>query len=154
MSDSRTIKESLDRLLSENDTVFIVPHNRPDMDAIGSAIGMALICKKNKKKYFIVIDDDVEKLEVATKKVIKDISNEFIIIKASEINELLTNKSLMIAVDVNKDYLISTRPYLDLFNEMLRKCMFVCLMGWFSVLNFFLKNLDRRCILMYLCGMF
>ncbi|MBR4178565.1 MAG: DHH family phosphoesterase [Bacilli bacterium] len=118
MLNSENIKSCLDKLLSENDRVFIVPHNRPDMDALGASIGMALICKKNKKRYFIVIDDDVEKLESATRKVIEDISTDFEIIKVADIPTLLTDKSLMIAVDVNKDYLISTKKYLDDFNDI------------------------------------
>lgn len=46
MDNSAYIKASLDRLLEENDNVFIVPHIRPDFDAVGAAIGIALICKK------------------------------------------------------------------------------------------------------------
>lgn len=118
MQDSRNIKECLDKLLNENDRVFIVPHNRPDMDAIGSAVGMSLICKKNKKRSFIVIDDDIEKLESATKMVIGEISNEFNIIKAIDIPNFITDKSLMVAVDVNKDYLVSTKKYFDDFNSI------------------------------------
>ena len=119
MQEKKSIKETLDTLLSVNDRVFIVPHNRPDMDAIGASIGMSLICRKNKKRNYIVIDDDYEKLEATTKKVIEDISKDFAVIKASEVKELLTDKSLMIAVDVNKDYLISTKPYLNDFNDII-----------------------------------
>ena len=118
MQDSRTIKEDLDKLLSQSDTVFIVPHNRPDMDALGSAIGMALICKKYRKKYYIVIDDVIEKLESATRKVIEDIRHEFELIKASDVNALMSKNSLLIAVDVNKDYLVSVKPSLPLFKEI------------------------------------
>ncbi len=118
MQDSRNIKECLDKLLGESDRVFIVPHNRPDMDAFGSSIGMALICKKNKKRNFIVIDDDFEKIESATKKAIEEVKNEFDIIKASDIPNYLTDDSLMIAVDVNKDYLISTKKYLEDFKNV------------------------------------
>lgn len=119
MQDSRSIKETLDKLLTNNDRVFIVPHNRPDMDALGASIGMSLICKKNKKMSFIVIDDNVEKLESATRKVIEETENEFDIIKASDIPKYITDKSLMIFVDVNKDYLISTKKYLDGFNDIM-----------------------------------
>lgn len=118
MQDSRNIKDCLDKLLSENDRVFIVPHNKPDMDALGSAIGMSLICKKNKKRSFIVIDDNIEKIETATRMVIEEIQNEFDIIKASDIPNLISDKSLMIAVDVNKENLISTKKYLDDFNSI------------------------------------
>ena len=119
MQDSRIVKDCLDRLLNENDTVFIVPHNRPDMDAIGASIGMSLICKKNKKKSYIVVDDNIEKIESASRKVIEEVKNDFDIIKASEIPELITDKSLMMCVDVNKDYLISTNKYIDMFNDIM-----------------------------------
>ena len=118
MMDSVSVNRRLLKLLKENDRVFIVPHNRPDMDAIGASIGMALICKKHKKMCFIVIDDETEKLESATKKVINEIGNEFDIIRASEIPSLITKKSLMICVDVNKSNLISTKKYLDIFNDV------------------------------------
>lgn len=117
MQNSREIKECLDKLLEKNDTVFIVPHNRPDMDALGASIGMSLICDKKGIKNYIVIDDDVEKLESVTRKVVGDISRDFEIIKASDIEDLITDKSLMIAVDVNKDYLVSVKPYLERFND-------------------------------------
>ena len=60
MQNSRDIKATLDSLLLENDQVFIVPHKRPDFDAIASSIGMSLICQKNNKKSYIVIDDEIE----------------------------------------------------------------------------------------------
>ena len=119
MQDSNVIKENLDKLFSQNDTVFIVPHIRPDMDAIGASIGMGLICKKNKKKCYIVIDDNLEKLEVATRKVIEEVGQEFNIIKAMDVYDLITEKSLLIAVDVNKDYLVSVKQYLSQFNDIL-----------------------------------
>ena len=119
MECNRDIKETLDKLLCENDTVFIVPHNRPDFDAIGAAIGMALICEKLKKRYFIVINDPYEKLEKETGKILEDISGKFKIVNATEASKLLTKKSLMVAVDVNKSYLVSTQPYLESFNDIM-----------------------------------
>jgi c-di-AMP phosphodiesterase-like protein len=119
MQDTMVIKQSLDKLLNENDTVFIVPHNRPDMDALGAAMGMALICKKNKKKYYIVINDELDKIEATTKKVIEEINSDFNIINLEEATELLTDKSLMVAVDVNKTELVSTKDILKRFNDIM-----------------------------------
>ena len=77
MDNSTYIKASLDRLLEENDNVFVVPHIRPDFDAVGSTLGIALICKKNNKNCFIVIDDDYDKLEPETRKVLESIKSNF-----------------------------------------------------------------------------
>lgn len=119
MECNRDIKDTFDKLLTENDTVFIVPHNRPDFDAIGASIGIALICEKLRKKYYIVINDSFEKMEPETRKVLEDIDGKFDIISADEVPDLLTDKSLMVAVDVNKSYLVSTQPYLDKFNSIM-----------------------------------
>ena len=119
MSDSKAIKDTLDRLLIDNDSVFIVPHNNPDFDAISAAIGMALICKKKKKRTFIVINDDYEKLQLEIEKELDEVRGKFDIITAGEVPELVNDKSLMIAVDVNKANLVSTKPYLDSFHDIL-----------------------------------
>ena len=118
MQSSRDIKDCLDKLLENNDVAFIVPHNRPDMDALGAAIGMSLICEKKGKKSYIVINDQIEKLESVTRKVIMDISSRFDIINAAEAEALLTDKSLMIAVDCNKKYLVSVSPFMDKFSDI------------------------------------
>ena len=48
---NQMIKDALDVALLNNDTVFIVPHHspEPDFDALGAALGIGLICKKNKR---------------------------------------------------------------------------------------------------------
>ena len=118
MQSSRDIRDTLDKLLEKNENVFIVPHNRPDMDALGAAIGMSLICEKKGKQSYIVINDPTEKLESVTRKVVMDLSSRFKIINASEVEGLITDKSLMVAVDVNKSNLVSVGSYLNRFNDI------------------------------------
>ena len=119
MQNSKCVKGVLDRLLEVNDNVFIVPHIRPDFDALGASIGMALICKKNNKKCYIVIDDDYEKLEPETKKVLDSVKGNFEFIRSNDLSVYLTDRSLMIAVDANKDYLLCTQKYLKDFKNIM-----------------------------------
>ena len=118
MDNSTYIKASLDRLLEENDNVFVVPHIRPDFDAVGSALGIALICKKNNKNCFIVIDDDYDKLEPETRKVLESINSNFNFIRSNDLPVYLTPRSMMVAVDANKDYLLCTKNYLSEFKNI------------------------------------
>lgn len=118
MDNSTYIKASLDRLLEENDNVFVVPHIRPDFDAVGSALGIALICKKNNKNCFIVIDDDYDKLEPETRKVLESIKSNFNFIRSNDLPVYLTPRSMMVAVDANKDYLLCTKNYLSEFKNI------------------------------------
>ena len=120
MKTNGELKPTLEKLMSENDVVFIVPHNRPDFDALGASVGMSLIAsKKYKKRNYIVINDEYEKLPLEIRKMIDEISTRYNIIKVEDINLLKSDNSLMIAVDVNKDYLISTKDCLDTFKDIL-----------------------------------
>ena len=119
MEDSKSIKCVFDKLMEENDTVFIVPHKRPDFDALGAAIGVSLICKKNKKKNYIVIDDSIEGMEPETIRVFEEMRAEYDVIRSSDIPLLINPNSLMIAVDVNKKYMVCTENYLSLFKDIL-----------------------------------
>ena len=119
MVPGRTIKEVLDKVFEENDTVFLVSHDRPDMDAIGACIGMNTISNKRHKKTYIVINDEVESLEKVTRGVIEDLYQDFNIINAKEAKELMTDKSLLIVLDTNKEYLISVKDFLHLFKDVI-----------------------------------
>lgn len=119
MQSSKRIKGDFDRLLEVNDSIFVVPHTRPDFDALGASIGIALICKKNNKKCYIVIDDDYEKLEPETRKVLESIKGNFEFIRSNDLSVYLTDRSLMVAVDANKDYLLCTQKYLKNFKNIM-----------------------------------
>lgn len=80
---------------------------------------MALICKKNNKKCYIVIDECYEKLEPETKKVLNSIKGNFEFIRSNDLSVYLTDKSLMIAVDANKDYLLCTQRYFNDFKNIM-----------------------------------
>ncbi len=119
MLKSKFIKDTLDNLFKNNDTVFIVPHNRPDMDAIGSCIAMNLICNHEHKKSYIIIDDDEEKIEKVARGIIKDNYHAFKIINLESARKLMTPNSLLIVLDTNKDYLISVAEDLDKFKDII-----------------------------------
>lgn len=118
MINTNHIKEELDILFKRNDKVFIVPHVRPDYDALGSALGMALICKENNKECFIVIDENVNELDNEIRKIIKKINEEFEIIKSDDTDKYASN-NLVIVVDTNKINLIPMRKKIKRFNDIL-----------------------------------
>lgn len=109
-------KAILDELLKKSDRVFIVVHNRPDMDAVGAAIGMSLICEKKDKKCYIVIDD--QNGEKVASKVIEETRDECRYLKSSDLDEMLTDDSLLIALDVNQVERVCVKDYLSRFKNI------------------------------------
>ena len=104
MTQTKVIKDAFDDALLNNDTVFIVPHNspEPDFDALGAALGIGLICRRNKKKSYIIIDVDLSKFGAEERKVVEYLAREFNVINSKLAIELITDKILIVAVDVSK----------------------------------------------------
>lgn len=122
MTQTKKIKEALNKVFLNNDTVFIVPHYHPnpDFDALGAVFGISLICKKNKKKAYIIIDTDINKFGTEERNVVEYLAEKFTVINSKEASELMTNKSAMVAVDVSRHNLLSEgiNGLIPRFNEI------------------------------------
>lgn len=55
---ARVISHALKEIVSESSNVIIMGHKYPDMDSIGSAIGILKVAQANGKDGFVVIDSD------------------------------------------------------------------------------------------------
>lgn len=119
MENTGELKLTLDNLMVESDAVFIVPHNRPDYDALGACVGMSLIAGKHKRKSYIIINDDIKELPGEIKKLIEEIKVKHNIIRIADLDSYLTDNSLLVCVDANKDYLVSVNDYLENFKNIL-----------------------------------
>ena len=88
--------------------VIIVPHNNIDFDAIGSASGIALIAKKFKKEYRIIVNDQPAFMDPGVKMIINEIrKKENTIIDKKKYITMQDPDDLFILTDVNKKNLIS-----------------------------------------------
>ena len=118
----QTIKELRTKLqdeISKSDIVFIIGHNSPDFDSIGSAIGLQVFASSIEKKSYIIVDDEPSKIEPGVKKIIDENKVKHNIINSNTMLSLIENNSLLIVTDVNKDYLISVKDYLEKFNKII-----------------------------------
>lgn len=111
------LKKTIEKLIETSSNVFIVGHNEPDFDAIGSAIGLQVLSNYLNKKSYIVIDDII--LESGVKRIIDSNRDKYSFINKNECLNLLDKKSLLILTDVNANYMISLKNDLDKFNNIL-----------------------------------
>ncbi|MCW0996314.1 hypothetical protein OJ922_11120, partial [Streptococcus anginosus] len=66
---SRQIATTIAQMMQQNESIFVMGHDYPDMDAIGACIGIRRIAEMNDRKCHIIIDEsrinsDIEKLLV------------------------------------------------------------------------------------------
>ena len=100
---ARVKARALKELLEGKDRVIIMGHKIPDMDAIGSAIGIYRIAENLNKKAHIVLNSPT----LAIRSVINNFmgnSNyeEDMFVKSEEAMELMDANTLLVVVDVNR----------------------------------------------------
>ena len=109
-------KGKLDECIDTATGIYIMGHRYLDLDALGASIGIYEYIKSKGKKPVIVIND--RKFEKGVKKVLDSLNNSFTIKRSSRIKNKITNKSLLVIVDTNKEYLLQDPTILNLFDNI------------------------------------
>ena len=109
----KCLRDTLESEIKKSSNVFLVGHNSPDFDSIGSCIGLYTIAEQLGKKVYIIVDDEESKIEPGVKRIIDENKERFRFIKKEEFEKLVDKKSLLIVADVNKDYMVSVNDSFD-----------------------------------------
>ncbi len=110
--------QDLEKKIGESNQVFITTHLNPDLDAIGSTLGMSLIANKFKKKNYIIMDDKIDTINSGVLSIIDATSNDFQVINSEIYNEIKTTNDILIVTDTNKVNMICCEPYLEQFKNI------------------------------------
>lgn len=110
---SRMISQAMQKLMNDSEHIFVMGHKNPDLDAIGSSLGVARIAMMLKKTVYVVVDqddlsDDVTKLMQEIEKHEQVHKN---IISPLEAEKRITSQDLVVLVDHHKP-LLSIAPNL------------------------------------------
>ena len=110
---SRVTANSLMELIGQSSEVFIMGHKNADLDAVGAAAGIAALCRKKGKPFYIVLDTEhnaAEKL-VDEMRQTPEYRNAFI--SGQEALVKCDNRSTLIVVDTNRPDQVECRPLLE-----------------------------------------
>ncbi len=112
---ARVISHALKELVIESDKVLIMGHKNPDMDAIGSAIGILKVAQMNKREGFIIynkneIDTGVQRLMDEIKQN-EDLYSRFI--TPEQAYEIASDDTLLVVVDTHKPSLVNDEKLLN-----------------------------------------
>ncbi len=115
---ARIVAHALEELIKENDQVLIMGHINPDIDALGSAIGMYRLATNLGKEAYIVANTDT--MALGPVKASLDEENEFegVIINKEIAEEKITEKTLLIIVDTHKSNYVEDPSLLDKTNQI------------------------------------
>ncbi|MEI3604428.1 DHH family phosphoesterase [Pseudogracilibacillus sp. SE30717A] len=106
---ARVISHALKELVKESDNVLIMGHKAPDMDSLGSTIGVLNIANSNDVEGYIVFDEN--DVTTGVSKVIEKVKQEEGLWKhfigPEEAEAIYTSRSLVVVVDTHRPSLVA-----------------------------------------------
>ncbi|WP_186321506.1 DHH family phosphoesterase [Bacillus sp. FJAT-22090] len=105
---ARVISHALRDLIQDSDKVFVMGHRMPDMDAIGSAVGVRKMAEMNKVEGYVVLD--FNELDNSVTRLMDEIKEKPELyerfISPEEALNKITDKTLLVIVDTHKPSLV------------------------------------------------
>jgi cyclic-di-AMP phosphodiesterase len=105
---ARVISHALKDLITASDKVIIMGHKNPDMDSIGSSIGIYKVAQMNQKDAYIVLN--FQEMDGAVHRLMGEIRQQEQLfsrfIGPEEALEISTEKTLLVIVDTHKPALV------------------------------------------------
>ena len=99
---ARVVAHALEKLIKESKKVMIMGHNNPDMDSIGSCLGIYRLSKALNTNAYIVVSDAAESISAFKEEMDKDPEYEDIIINKEVALENVDEDTLLVVVDTHK----------------------------------------------------
>ena len=110
---ARVVAHALEKLIKESKKVMIMGHTNPDMDSIGSCLGIYRLAKSLNTNAYIVISDEAESISNFKLEMDKDPEYEDIIINSEVALENVDEDTLLVIVDTHKTNYIDAPELLE-----------------------------------------
>ncbi|MCM3726847.1 DHH family phosphoesterase [Neobacillus cucumis] len=105
---ARVISHAIRDLIIASDKVIIMGHKNPDMDSIGSSIGIYKVAQMNQKEAYIVVN--MQEMESGVKRLMAEIRHQeelySYFIDSELALEIATEKTLLVIVDTHKPSMV------------------------------------------------
>ena len=115
---ARVIAHALEKLIKESENVIIMGHLNPDIDAIGSALGIYRIATTLEKKAYIVTNKEAKAISGVLENLEKDESYKGVIVGKEEAKTLVNENTLIVVVDTHKKNYVEDPELLDKTNKI------------------------------------
>lgn len=117
---ARVISHALKDILLEGDKVIVMGHTRPDLDAIGAAIGVTRFAMMNNLESYIVLNDS--DIDPTLRRVMDEIEQKPELkerfVTSDEAWDMMTSKTTLVIVDTHKPEMVIDK---DILNKANRK---------------------------------
>ena len=115
---SRVTANSLMELIAKSEDVYIMGHKNADLDAVGAALGVSCLCRKQGKPAFIVLDQENNAAEKLIEEIRAVPEYEGVLISGQDALLRCDRNSILIVVDTNRPDQVECRPLLETISKV------------------------------------
>ena len=115
---ARIVAHALEELISETEQIMIMGHTNPDIDALGSALGIYRLAKSLNKQVNIVASTEGMALRELMQSLSQDEEYDNLIINKEIAENQITPDTLMVVVDTNKTSHVEVPELLEKTNKI------------------------------------
>lgn len=116
---ARVISHALKDILTEGDKVIIMGHKRPDLDAVGAAIGVSRFASMNNLEAYVVLNE--EDIDPTLSRVMEEIDKKSELkerfVTSDEAWDMMTSKTTVVVVDTHKPEMVLDENILNKANR-------------------------------------
>ena len=110
---ARIVAHALENLIKESSNVMIMGHGNPDIDAMGSALGIYRLAKSLDKKAYIINSQLSSSIESFKESLLKDEEYEDVLINKEVALENIDEDTVLVVVDTHKRNFVEAPELLD-----------------------------------------
>ncbi len=110
---ARVVAHALENLIRESDKVMIMGHTNPDIDAMGSSMGIYRLAKSLEKNAYIIHDGEATALENFKIELEKEPEYEDVLITKEVALENIEENTLLVIVDTHKRNFVEAPELLE-----------------------------------------
>ena len=113
---ARIVAHALEELMKECENVIIMGHANPDIDAMGSALGIYRVAASLNKEAYIVTNSESASLKTFIENIKDDYKD--VLIDKEEALQKITAETLLVVVDTHKKSYVESPELLDKTNKI------------------------------------
>ncbi|MBP2034013.1 c-di-AMP phosphodiesterase-like protein [Clostridium algifaecis] len=115
---ARVIANAMVDIISDSSKVFIMGHKKPDIDCLGSAVGIHSIIKTLNKQCYIILDDVNVSIKPIFNKIIEDEDYNNVFINSNDCMDKVDKGSLLVIVDVHSKSYVQSMKLVEKFDRI------------------------------------
>ena len=115
---SRVTANSLMELIAKSGDVYIMGHKNADLDAVGAALGVCCLCRKQGKKAYIVLDQEHNAARGLIDEIRTAPEYDGVIVSGQDALLRCDRNSILIVVDTNRPDQVECGPLLEAISKV------------------------------------